>query len=239
MNALVTLMDGEARTTSLMIAEGTENEHHAVIQLVRNYMNDLQEFGTLAFEMRKSAGRPTEFAALNEGQATFLLTLMRNNEIVVAFKKRLVKDFIAIKQSALNPAAMSRMQLLEMAMQAEQERLKLEQKVEVLEPKAEIADRLYTADGLFGFRQAAKVLNVLENKFRDWLIQHDWVYYLGKRLTGKHYPIKAGYIVERVKLIQVAGEDDKSIKEMYFTSKGLHRLAENFNTLFEQGEAHQ
>lgn len=105
----------------------------------------------------------------------------------------------------------------------------LEDKVVELSPKAGIADRIHTSDGLFGFRQAAKILAINENRFRDWLVRNDWVYYLGKRLTGKHRVIQKGYIVERVKLIQVVGEDDKSIKEMYFTAAGIHRLAEIFN----------
>lgn len=115
---------------------------------------------------------------------------------------------------------------------AEQNSL-LVHKIADIEPKAQIADRIHTSDGLFGFRQSAKILQMNENRLRDWLVQHDWVYYLGKRMTGKHYAIKHGYIVERVKLIQVVGEEDKSIKEMFFTSKGVHRLASVFSVELE------
>lgn len=115
---------------------------------------------------------------------------------------------------------------------AEQNSL-LVHKIAEIEPKAQIADRIHTSDGLFGFRQSAKILQMNENRLRDWLVQHDWVYYLGKRMTGKHYAIKQGYIVERVKLIQVVGEEDKSIKEMFFTSKGVHRLASVFSVELE------
>lgn len=146
-------------------------------------------------------------------------------------------DAVVTGQLTANPASMSRMQLLQMAMQAEEERIALEHKVLELVPKADIADRIHTADGLFGFRQAAKILHVNENKFRDWLVRNDWVYYLGKRLTGKARVIQKGYIVERVKLITVVGEDDKSIKEMYFTSAGVHRLAELLNTQLDLGVA--
>lgn len=90
--------DGEPFTTSLVIADGTSNEHRAVLQLVRNSAADLEEFGTLAFEMRKSGGRPTEFALLNEAQATLLLTYMKNNDIVRAFKKRLVRGFFQLRR---------------------------------------------------------------------------------------------------------------------------------------------
>jgi hypothetical protein len=41
-----------------------------VIQQVRKHAADLERFGTLAFEMAKSGGLPTEFARLNEPQAS-------------------------------------------------------------------------------------------------------------------------------------------------------------------------
>lgn len=56
---------------------------------VREYQNDLEEFGALAFETRRTLGTPTTFFLLNEPQATLILTYMRNSEIVRDFKKRL------------------------------------------------------------------------------------------------------------------------------------------------------
>jgi len=94
---LFSLKDGQAVTTSLAIAQGTEVEHKAVIQLVRTYLEDLQEFGRVTFEMAPFAtagGTQTrEIALLNELQATLVMTYMRNSEVVRTFKKRLVKAF--------------------------------------------------------------------------------------------------------------------------------------------------
>lgn len=55
-------------------------------------------FGPLNFESRvgdrkQGGGKPIEFAELNEDQATYLMTLFRNTEIVRAFKIKLVKAF--------------------------------------------------------------------------------------------------------------------------------------------------
>lgn len=99
MNSLVNLENGNAVTTSLAIADGVDKSHKTVIQLIRDNTADLGEFGTLAFEMRKSGGRPTEVAILNEQQATLLMTYMRNNAIVKEFKKRLVKAFYEMSQT--------------------------------------------------------------------------------------------------------------------------------------------
>lgn len=89
---------GDAMTTSLAIAEGVQLQHKNVLALIRKYIEDVISFGEVAFETRlNSQGSPTEFAWLNEQQATFLLTLMRNSPVVVEFKKALVKAFFALR----------------------------------------------------------------------------------------------------------------------------------------------
>ncbi|WP_310625800.1 Rha family transcriptional regulator [Limnohabitans sp.] len=63
---------------------------------------EISAFGTLAFETRKSGGRPTEFAMLNERQALLLISLMRNTKAVVTFKVRLVQEFCRMAESLRN-----------------------------------------------------------------------------------------------------------------------------------------
>ena len=100
MSELVTINNNEAVTTTLAIAEGVGNQHKNIIAMVRQYQNDLEEFGPLAFETRMGAplpqggfGKATEFAILNERQATLLLSYMRNTEIIREFKIALVRSF--------------------------------------------------------------------------------------------------------------------------------------------------
>jgi len=95
--ALVEMFNNQPMTTSLAIADGIEMEHSSVIKLVRKYIDELQIFGTLGFEIQKSGGLPTEFAWLNEGQAMFLLTLQRNTAKVVQFKLALVRAFLEMR----------------------------------------------------------------------------------------------------------------------------------------------
>jgi phage regulator Rha-like protein len=102
MNNIVEIRKNEAVVESTIVAKGVGNEHRAVLQLIRQYENELKEFGTLAFEMRKSKGRPQEIYMLNEPQVYFLMTLMRNNEIVTRFKVALVKEFIKMRKTLIN-----------------------------------------------------------------------------------------------------------------------------------------
>ncbi|WP_429497080.1 Rha family transcriptional regulator [Robbsia andropogonis] len=94
----IVFIDGDiAVTSTLAISEGTNVQHKNVIELVRTYLHDLEEFGGVAFETRpfETPGgmQNQEVAVLNEQQSTLLLTYMRNSEVVRAFKKRLVKRF--------------------------------------------------------------------------------------------------------------------------------------------------
>ncbi|WP_375618867.1 Rha family transcriptional regulator [Bartonella sp. AC134YNZD] len=108
MNNLVTINnDGIVVTTSLKIAEGVGNTHKTVIQLVRNNRKDFEEFGSLGFEIQVSkrdgkGGQKREVAILNEPQATLLMTYMRNNDTVRAFKKALVKAFYDLKNQLID-----------------------------------------------------------------------------------------------------------------------------------------
>ena len=88
-------------TSTMVIAEQTQNEHASVIKLVRTYLADLEEFGMVGFEIQprlegRHGGGDREIALLNEQQSTLLITYMRNSEIVRAFKKRLVKAFFEL-----------------------------------------------------------------------------------------------------------------------------------------------
>lgn len=106
---LVKIDNGKAVTTTLAIAEGCDAEHKAVIQLVRNYKSDLEEFGRVTFEMQpfETVGgtQRREIALLNEHQATTVIMFMRNIGVVKEFKKRLVKAFYELTQQINMPSS--------------------------------------------------------------------------------------------------------------------------------------
>lgn len=83
----------EYRIDSRIIAEKLGVEHKNLLETLSTYSRQIQSFGTFAFETRKSAGRPTRYALLNENQCYLLATLSRNTDRVVDFKVWLVKTF--------------------------------------------------------------------------------------------------------------------------------------------------
>lgn len=107
MSDLVLLHHNEPMTTSLAIAEGTENTHDAILKMVKKYFSALQEFGRVGFEIEPfgTAGgvQTREVVFLNEPQATLLITFLRNSEIVVRFKVSLVKAFYEMRDRLTAP----------------------------------------------------------------------------------------------------------------------------------------
>ena len=106
--AIVTAKRNKPTTTSLIVAESCGIQHKNTIALIRKYQADFETFGLVAFETRarlvgKHGGGDAEIVNLNESQATYLITLFKNTDIVRAFKLRLVHEFAIMRESLSNP----------------------------------------------------------------------------------------------------------------------------------------
>lgn len=103
MYELVELKGNDVFTNSKVIADGTNNQHESVVAIIRKYEKDILDFGNIDFSDLKSGkrGQPEKVYYLNEEQATFVITLLRNSKIVVKFKKELVRQFYAMRRFIL------------------------------------------------------------------------------------------------------------------------------------------
>lgn len=99
MYELIELRKNDIFTNSKIIADGTNNQHKNVKELIAKYQTDIEDFGTLSVSnVESTGGRPEQIYYLNEEQATFVITLLRNSKVVVQFKKELVRQFYAMRQ---------------------------------------------------------------------------------------------------------------------------------------------
>lgn len=105
MYELVELRKDDVFTNSKVIAEGTNNKHHSITQIIQKYEEAFEEFGKVRFEMEPlKSGQKEKIYILNEPQAMFLMTLLRNDGIggvVVTFKSRLVSEFVRMRRFIL------------------------------------------------------------------------------------------------------------------------------------------
>lgn len=174
---IVQLADGVATTTSMRVANGTQNEHASVLLLIRKHLADFEEFGLVRFEIAprpagQHGGGDVTVAILTEEHATLLLTYMRNSDIVREFKKRLVREFWELRRAearpVFDPASLTRSEILTMALNAENERLALEAENRELAPKAEAFDSFIDATGHYSVGAVAKMIGSSQNKlYRD------------------------------------------------------------------------
>lgn len=105
MTDLVFARNGQPFTTSIVLAENTENTHQSVLRLLRKYQKDFDFFGRVGFEIQpfetEGGTQRREIAILNEQQATLLVTYCKNTEVVRKFKVALVKAFYDMRQTLM------------------------------------------------------------------------------------------------------------------------------------------
>lgn len=92
MNGLVKIDGKRVFTTTLILSKGVGIEHRAVMSLLKTH-SKTETLSTFQMLKVSRGGRPVNYAQLDELQATFLITLMRNSEKVVLFKEKLTKEF--------------------------------------------------------------------------------------------------------------------------------------------------
>ncbi|WP_313390441.1 phage antirepressor KilAC domain-containing protein [Acinetobacter sp.] len=135
---------------------------------------------------------------------------------------------------AQKPVELSRMDLIQLALAAEQENIALKQHVAVLEPKAKGLDRIADCTNVLGIRESAKVLKVGQNQLVQYLIDHKVVY------RDQHGKIQAYQKSVDQKLIHVVTSaprlfesGEKVFTQVKLTQKLITRIAK----WLEQGVA--
>jgi phage regulator Rha-like protein len=106
MTDLVKSVKGVLLVSTLDMWEPLKVHHKAIMDLVTKYETEFQSIRPFDFLKAKSTGgRPTTYCMLDEEQATFLITLMRNSEAVVPFKLKLTREFYRMKQRLIQLAS--------------------------------------------------------------------------------------------------------------------------------------
>lgn len=197
----------------------------------------IEEFGRVGFEIApfETAGgqQQREIAVLNEQQSTLILTYMRNSDIVRRFKKSLVKAFYELHgQRQADYASLSTMQILQIAMQSEKERLALAEKIEEMLPKANGYDLIAGIDGSLCMTDAAKELQIKPKQLITWLSCNEWIYKRAGSATwiGYHDKIQQGLIEMKAAIYQNSAGEDCQRPQVRITGKGLAKLAKQFAT---------
>ena len=104
----------------------------------------------------------------------------------------------------------------------------LEERVGVLEPKADALDRIAGAEGMENITTAAKILQEQPKRLFNWLAQNRWIY---RRAGGKSWlayqdKIQAGYLTHKAYKQEDEESGEVTMREhVLLTAKGLSKLA--------------
>ena len=221
--------------SSREIAELTGKEHAHVMRDIRNMLEvlkkDASSFGGI---YQDAYGREKPCFNLDR---ELTMTLVSGYDIPLRHRvvTRLAELEAQQQAPTLNPANFSRMQLIELAMQAEQERLASEAKAQALQtkviemaPKVEALDRIAAGDEAVTVTQAAKVLGIKRETLTQWLHANSWVYRQNGSWIAYDAQIRTGRLIYK----EAKYTDPNTGQEVHkpychITPKGLAWLAEN------------
>lgn len=95
---LVSINNGNIFTTSIAIADGTNNTHQAILKLLDKHKSRFNKSQRVGFEIQsfETAGgtQKRRVAILDERQAYLLMTMLKNTERVIDFKEALIDAFL-------------------------------------------------------------------------------------------------------------------------------------------------
>ena len=102
MSDIIMVKNNSLYVDSRVLAKGFDIEHRSVRRLIETYIESFKRMGFTGFEIhRNKKGREERYCFLTEKQSTFLVSLMRNSDVVVEFKEHLVNEFYKMKSALL------------------------------------------------------------------------------------------------------------------------------------------
>lgn len=226
---LITTHGQPATMSSLEISGLVDSRHDKVKQSIER----LAERGTISL--------PPMGEVSNTGPGPKTISVYhltkRDSLVVVAqlspeFTARVVDRWQELEAKAaapaLDPANLSRMQLIELAMQAETERIALEGKVVEMTPKVAALDRIATADGSLCLMDAAKQLQMRPKDLITFMSAHQWIYKRagGSAWIGYQDRIQSGLLEHKSNIVIDGAGCERIRDQVRVTAKGLARLAE-------------
>lgn len=175
MNAIVKATSAQSMT-SFEIAELVFKRHDNVKRTIET----LAESGVIARPQIED-GIKSANGVIPKGYVFTGEQGKRDSIIVVAqlcpeFTARLVDRWQELENQIQQPKALSRMDLIQIALAAEQENIALRGQVEFLEPKAEALEVIAGTEHNYTLRECAKTIGIKEKDLIQLLLTKKWIY---------------------------------------------------------------
>ena len=163
----------------------------------------------------------------NKEQPMFNLDKELTLTLISGYNVKLRNAIIRRWQELEKPIELSRMDILKIAMDAEQENLKLTAQVEDMKPVVVAFERIAKADGSMCLRDAAKNLQIKLKDFTSWLHANDWIYKNKNQKSWIGYSTKdkQGLLEHKVTTVGMKDGNEMNATQVRITAKGLAKLS--------------
>lgn len=226
---LVFMNNDRPITTSRLIAEKFTKNHRDILRAIRELECplDFTERNFALSEYKDSTGRKLPEYHITKDGFTFLVMGFTGKQ-ASKFKVEYINAFNQMEKQLKEPKELSRLEVIQLALESEKQRLQLENRVKTLEPKARLYDKVMDDGRLYSMSEVAKVLknkgvgrNKLYQKLREW----------GLLFSNKNEPkqeyVNRGYF--EVKYTWVDSLEMK-IPSVKVTNKGLKYIENKLNS---------
>ncbi|OOW14819.1 phage antirepressor KilAC domain-containing protein [Acinetobacter sp. MF4640] len=172
MPMITQFQENQKTMSTRVIADLTEKRHDHVKRDVENMLGqlglDIPKFGDIYFDAQNR--QQTEYLLDEE----LTMTLVTGYNIVL--RNRVIKRWKELEDKASKPVELSRMELIQLALAAEQENQALKDHVAVLAPKAQALDTIADTSNTYCIRECSKTIGIKESELIQLLIDKKWVY---------------------------------------------------------------
>jgi len=210
MKALISINQSTIADTAVQTVNA--RDLHAFLEVGKDFSNwikaRIDKYGFLENQDFVVFAKTSENPQGGRPSIDYHLTLDMAKELSMVEKnakgKQARQYFIECERQAkavtLDPRNLTRMQLMQIAMDAERERLVLVHQVAEQAPKVEVYDRISEAADTYLIRPAAKTLGVGPGKLVDWLLTNGWVYRSGGKgyLLGYQDKLERGWLAHKL-----------------------------------------
>jgi len=205
--------------SSREIADLVEARHNDVIATIERLFTKGLLRSSRESRQEATGGRPIEVYDLTRRDC-YLVAAGYSDEL----RARIIDRWQELEsQQAPKPAELSRMDILQLALDAEHGRIKAEAALAIAAPKAAFVDQYVDASTLMGFRQVAKLLKANENHFRLFLIEKKVMYRLAGEWVAYQNHIDAGRFS-----VKTGEANGHAFNRSMFTPKGVEWVAGEF-----------
>lgn len=205
------------------IASQTEKRHDNVCRDILAMLSELN-IDHLKFEgvYRGGNGEPRRCFVLPKRECLILASGYN-----VVLRAKIIDRWAELEAGQPKPKDLSRLEILRMALEAEEKVEALKLQVEAQAPAVAFVDRYVEAKGEKGVREVAKMLGIGPKKFVEWLLTEKVMFRENGKLLPTQCHIDKGRFEVKTGVVGLKGKKTEiAFSQAQFTPKGVAWIAE-------------